>query len=381
MKIVSTYFIRLIAINTAIITFSLTGAIWLTQSLRFVDLIMNKGLSIVIFLKLVIFLIPRFLVVILPIGAFAGVMSAYCKLGSDSEIVALKGAGFNKISLAKPAIYFAMIMMMLGYAFNLYILPKSFTAFKELQFAITNNYGTFLLQEGVFNNLQKNLTVYIRSRSSDGDLQGVLIHDNRKQDAPATILAKKGYLQATEQGPSVVMVEGSRQERDNETGLMTILYFESYTINLGQLSQNFSPQWKSAKERTIFELFSPGNSAMSIQNREKLRIEGHSRLIEPFYNLTLPLIGLAFLLNGAFSRRGQSRTVIYAVITVITIKLLDIGLGNLAVKNAFLIPLMYLNAFVVTGLGFLCLYKDPHPFLALVSNKIKQLYRKISKKS
>jgi len=28
-----------------VVTFSLTGVIWLTQSLRFIDLIINKGLS------------------------------------------------------------------------------------------------------------------------------------------------------------------------------------------------------------------------------------------------------------------------------------------------------------------------------------------------
>ena len=380
MNIVSTYFIRLIAINTAIITFSLTGAIWLTQSLRFVDLIMNKGLSIIIFLKLVAFLIPRFLVIILPIGAFAGVMSAYCKLGSDSEIVALKGAGFNKVSLARPAVYFTMFMMLLGYSFNLYLLPKSFTAFKELQFAITNNYGTFLLQEGVFNNLQENLTVYIRARTKKGNLEGLIIHDNRKAGEPATILAKKGYLQATEQGPSVVMIEGSRQIRNGKTGQLSVLYFENYTINLGQLNKKFRPKWKNAKERTILELFYPEKSEMSMKNREKLRIEGHRRIIDPLYNLTLPLIGLAFLLNGAFSRRGQSSVVIMSVLTVLVVKLFDIGLGNLAVKNAFLIPVLYFNVFAITGIGFLCLYKDPIVFINHVKKIIKTIYRKIRKK-
>ena len=51
-----------------VVTFSLTGVIWLTQSLRFIDLIINKGLSFWLFLYLTLLLLPSLLTVILPIA-------------------------------------------------------------------------------------------------------------------------------------------------------------------------------------------------------------------------------------------------------------------------------------------------------------------------
>ena len=43
------------------VTVVLSAAIWLAQSLRLIDLIVNKGLSLTVFLYLVLLVLPRFL--------------------------------------------------------------------------------------------------------------------------------------------------------------------------------------------------------------------------------------------------------------------------------------------------------------------------------
>ena len=51
-----------------LITLSITCIIWLTQSLRFIDLIINRGLNIASFLYLSILLIPSLLSIAVPIA-------------------------------------------------------------------------------------------------------------------------------------------------------------------------------------------------------------------------------------------------------------------------------------------------------------------------
>ncbi|PPR68192.1 MAG: hypothetical protein CFH00_00693, partial [Alphaproteobacteria bacterium MarineAlpha1_Bin1] len=65
---------------------SLTGVIWLMQSLRFVDLIINKGLSASYFGQLTLLVLPGVLNIILPIALFAAVLYVYNNLDGDSEI-------------------------------------------------------------------------------------------------------------------------------------------------------------------------------------------------------------------------------------------------------------------------------------------------------
>ena len=354
MQILPRYFIKIMFVNAAVVTVALTAAIWLTQTLRFVDLIVNRGLSVGMFLELVALMLPRFLTIILPIGVFVGVLSAYWKLQSDSELVIFRAAGLPKISLAKPAIMFGVGAMILGYALTLWVLPLSFRAFKELEYDIRNNYGTFLLQEGVFNTLGDHLTIYVYQRHQNGKLEGVLIHDVQDAKRPVTVTAREGVLVSTPKGPSIEMFDGQRQEVDYKTNRISLLEFDRYTVNLGVLNKDFAPRWQGPKERFLPDLFFPDDTPDNLRNREKLLIEGHRRLVDPLYNMIFVLVAVGAILNGEFSRRMSSSRLIWAVLVMITLEVVAIFLSNSAVKHMELVPLLYGNAFlsILVAMGY-----------------------------
>ena len=62
------YVLRQLSVALVAATGGLVALIWLTQSLRFVELVVNRGLSFAVFLKLTGLLVPNFVAVILPIG-------------------------------------------------------------------------------------------------------------------------------------------------------------------------------------------------------------------------------------------------------------------------------------------------------------------------
>ncbi len=97
-----------------VVTFSLTSVIWLTQSLRFIDLIINKGLSFWLFLYLTLLLLPSLLTVILPVALFAAVLYTYHRLLVDSEITVFQASGLSNARLAAPAMAMALLVMALG---------------------------------------------------------------------------------------------------------------------------------------------------------------------------------------------------------------------------------------------------------------------------
>ena len=84
------------------ITAALSAAIWLAQSLRLIDLIVNRGLSADVFLYLAILILPRFLDIVLPIGAFIAVLFTFNRLITESELVVMRSAGLSHVALAKP---------------------------------------------------------------------------------------------------------------------------------------------------------------------------------------------------------------------------------------------------------------------------------------
>jgi len=60
MSQVSRYILRQLLLSLAGVAFTLTCVVWLTQSLRYIELIINRGLSVSLFVYLTILLLPAF---------------------------------------------------------------------------------------------------------------------------------------------------------------------------------------------------------------------------------------------------------------------------------------------------------------------------------
>jgi len=78
------YILNQLLTATGLILSTLAIALWLTQSLRFLELAVNGGAGLSEFMTLVLFTLPKFLTVLLPIAAGIGVIFVYNKLLNDS---------------------------------------------------------------------------------------------------------------------------------------------------------------------------------------------------------------------------------------------------------------------------------------------------------
>ena len=226
MTLYNRYIIKNLVTPTLVFTFTLTGIIWLTQSLRFVDLIVNKGLSFIDFFYLSSLIVPSLLLIILPVSLFTTILFAYNKLIIESELIVLRGAGLNQFALAKPAIIVACMVTVLSYIISLYLLPSSYRQFKDKQAFIRDNYASLLLQEGVFNSPVNGLTIYLDKRDFNGKLTGILVHDTRDPDHPVTMMAEEGRLVKDQDGKHQFdLINGTRQEINHRDGQLSLLNF------------------------------------------------------------------------------------------------------------------------------------------------------------
>jgi lipopolysaccharide export system permease protein len=352
------YVLRQLLVGMILVTAGLTCVIWLTQSLKFVEMIVNRGLTTGIFVYLTMLLLPNFLTIVLPIALFTVIVFTYSKMITDRELVVMRAAGLSQHALARPGLILTLFVVAFGYLLNIYLLPQSYKMFKELQWDIRNSYTHILLQEGAFNEASKDITVYIRERSPDGQLLGILVHDGRNKKKPYTLLAERGAMLEGDEGSRVVMYNGNRQEVDPQTHQFSILYFDRYIFELETNSQTLGGRFRESRERTLYELFhleeDPG---MEPQNIGKFTVEGHKRLISPISSLGYALIGIALLISGSFSRRGQSRRIIMAAIIVIALQGAMLALENATAKNLSLVPVLYaLGIIPIIGGYMLMLY-------------------------
>jgi len=338
-----TYLIRQILGPFLLITAGLTAVIWLSQSLNFLDLIVNRGLSLATFLYLGVLLMPSFLGVILPIALFCTLIFVCNRLTLDSELVSFRAAGLGPWRLATPIMKIALAVVVVVYAINLYFSPLSYRSFRESQFVIQGDYSSVLLQEGVFTPMGKDMTIYVRARGSEGTLLGILVHDTRNAARPVTMMAEQGALVRTEDGPRFVMLKGNRQEIDRDRGQLSLLYFDRYALDIGQLAEDQGDRFRTARERYLDELLNPGPGEDNQKNRGKFLAEAHQRLASPWYAVALTLIGLAALLSGEHNRRGYWKRVVAAIGGAFAFEAVALALVNIVAKNPPLATLLYLN--------------------------------------
>jgi lipopolysaccharide export system permease protein len=346
---ITRYIVRQLALGTVLVSIALAFVVWLTQSLQFLQFVINKGLAIGAWLKLTMLLLPWFLSVILPAALFLVTVFIYNKLTVDRELVVVQAAGVNRLGIARPALLVAAGATLVGYMLTMVIVPGSFRAFRDLQWSIRNDVSQIMLREGAFNQLSKDLTVYVRGRDGNGDLLGVLIHDTRDPANSLTIMAERGAMGHDEKGPRVLLFNGSRQQLPPGSGNLSVLYFDSYTLDFGTLQNTPEDRYENNRERSTWWLLSMTDGPAHVVRR--MHVEGHQRITDPLAAFGYVCMGLAFLLTGSFSRRGQTLRIVAAIATVVALQAAALGAANLAGKDGIFTPLMYVVALLPIAAG------------------------------
>lgn len=330
---------------TVLVTAALTGIVWLTQVLRFIDFMLNRGLTLGDFLYLTGLMLPALLLIILPIALCIAAIFAYNKLTADSELVVLHAVGVSKMDLARPVLVMGAGVMVLCYVLALFLMPIANRHFQDIRSFFRDKYASVLLEEEVFNVPIAGITVFVQARDADNTLHGVLLHDNRVAGQPITMIADRGRMEQTSTGPRFYLEKGVRQQYKD--GTVSWLTFDDYAIDIAFFARDIERK-RDPDERTIGELFD--REGATDTEAAAMRAEAHHRLTWPALAMSLPLMALAFLFSGEFNRRGQWRRIVAAVVAMLAVVLLFFGLRSMVVKQPWLAPAMYLAA-TLPGVG------------------------------
>ncbi len=361
MNIFDWYVFKNLSLATVFIGLTLVVVVFLTQSLKFLELVMDSGASSVSFWILTLLALPRFFEVILPLALMAGILFVYNRMSTDSELSVVRSLGYSPMALARPALLLAVIVSIFLWSMTLWAAPKSLSQMQHMRQVIKAQFSALFLREGVFNKLGDGLTVYVRERSGNDALQGILIHDSRDEVAvPSTVIAKQGVVVGDNDGFEVVVYNGSRQTYDPQKKILQQLNFERYVVDLPD-SAPVSQRWKEPDERTIFELLQPDmENERDAASLKEFHIEIQKRICSPFLAINLALVSCVVLLVGPVDRRGHARRIILGVGIALVLESLFLSASNMARNHPSGVILMYVVTIgpLIPGLFLLSSYSE-----------------------
>lgn len=339
----SLYVLRQLVGPCLLFAFILTSVIWLSQSLRLLDLVINRGQSAPVFVYLTLLIIPSLMIIILPIAFFGGTLYGLHKLNADSELVVMSASGYSRWQLAMPVLVLAGIVVVLTYFCTLYLSPETQRLMKDKVFDIRADIGAAMLSEGEFNTPTDGLTVFIRELSSDGHIRGILVHDSRDRKHPITYLAENGMLAQTPGGARLIMNDGTIEQSGQAGAQLSTLRFKRYVFDLDQFAGQAQEKERETSERFLPELFWPSFKTPPPQHVLNVYLaEGHNRLAAPLYPLAFAFIALAAVTRGRRGRGAYALRLTGASLAAGMLRILGYGAQGVVGRDPSYAFLLYL---------------------------------------
>ena len=234
-KIIDRYILREIVTPFNLTLATLLLVLLTDQMLRLVELFINKGIPFLTVIRVFFWVLPPFLVIAIPAGVLIGVIIAFTRLSTDSEIIALQANGVSLYRLLWPAIVFSTVAFALTFSLSIWIQPWAGRSLKTLGLSLLKQQAAVALEPGMFNEPFGEMVVYVEEMPSPGHLKGILIYDLKNPNTPILTLAKDGIL-FNEPESNIIgfrLSNGTQYRFDrSKSDRQQLLRFGSYTFKL-----------------------------------------------------------------------------------------------------------------------------------------------------
>lgn len=324
MKILNRYFTRQLIAIFIMLLLVLTGLAWMLQIMSMMKFLLNYGVELTSFLGLTILMVPFIISIIIPFVTFIAIIFVYNKLISDNEITVMAATGLSPRQIARPALILAVVLTILHFVLNIWIVPRTQSMFYSTQWNLRYGLAHMKLQESAFTQITDGLVVYV-DKVSGHDLSQVMLSDMRDQDAPITIFAEKGKLVSTTRGLSIVMTNGSLQASGDT---LTTGTFDSFDMDLNVADKEGENSFRVRRVPT-WTLIKSVLDAPNEKQHKMVLAELSSRLFGPIMNLILAALCATILLRSSLLRRRASFAPAVAVAAMAIVMSLYMSASNM----------------------------------------------------
>ncbi len=347
--------------------FFLTFLLLVNRMFQLTDLVINKGVPLVVVGKLLLTIIPVLLLVTMPMSVLVACILGFSRLSNDSEFVAMTASGMSLYSQLLPVALVGIFAAALSTALMIFGLPWSHQMTNSLRYDILQNQASiFEIREQVFNDSFDGLVIYVRKAARrNRALKGILISDTRDSENQQVIFAERGiivrdrekknlYLRLTSgtiHKVASVTNENTKNQssapkspsapltslRDN---LYQVVRFGTYDLNLNLTRSLIEGKALRVRLRAlpISELRQKISTATPSSVRyNSLLVEFHQRFATPFACLALALLGAPLgVQNRRTGRHGGFALSLVVIFAFYILSSFSEGLGENGTIPAFL---------------------------------------------
>lgn len=293
----------------------------LEKMLRLFDFVATEGGPVSIVWRMLANLIPEYLSLGIPIGLMLGILLAFRKLATTSELDVLKGVGMSFGRLMRVPFAFAIALAALNLAIVGFIQPVARYAYEGLQFELRSGALGASIKVGEFTQLGDRMTLRIEESYEDGrSLRGIFVRGDNRDGQRVSATAARGQFLATDDPNTIILrlSQGVLIHESPKFSVPRVLTFDNHDLPIPLPKiEAFRLRGGADREMTIPELFVAGkDQRQSVQTRLESRANFHFRIVEVMSMFLIPLIAIALAIPP--KRSTSSLGVFLSIVLLVT---------------------------------------------------------------
>jgi len=311
MRTLDRYIFRQLILPVGGAVAALTAIALLSQSLTQFDLVVERGQSAWVFIKITLLSMPQLAGLIFPMALFVGTLVALTRMQGEHEFTAAYASGMSLMRIAYPILRIAIYFTLISLLVNLFIQPLTNRAMRQELFNVKNDLISSLVKEGDFSTSASGLTIYVQRIDQNGLLRQIFIRTDEPDGKDQTFAAREGRIKKIDGSSILIMRNGSNQQLSGK-GVLDHLTWDEYSFDItSYFTSDDYLQYKEG-DRYMHELAFPVRYDYEKMAWQKYYAEANARIANPLYNLAFVMLAIVSVLGGRFSRNGYARRIAIA---------------------------------------------------------------------
>jgi len=317
--LVDRYLARLIAVPLLASLVIAAMLLLLEKMLRLFDFVAEEGGPVSVVWRMLANLIPEYLSLGIPIGLMLGILLAFRRLATSSELDVLLACGFSYRRLLRVPYFYAVAAALINLAIVGFLQPYSRYAYEGLRYELRTGALGASIKVGEFTKLGKNMTVRIeRSQESGRQLSGIFVMAQGQNGKELAVTAEHGRFMATDDPNTIIFRLRNGTLVHNAPGFPVprVLGFESHDLPIDLPKEEAFRQRGGREELTMPELVRSSKAPGEKKDRAKSQAEFHFRLTEVVTIFLLPLLAVALAVPP--KRSTSALGVFLSIVMIVT---------------------------------------------------------------
>ncbi|NWG91619.1 MAG: LptF/LptG family permease [Parvularculaceae bacterium] len=336
MGLLDRYILRSVAAPLALALCVAAMLLLIEHMLRLFDFVLAEQGPVDVVWRMLANLLPHYLSLALPLGAFLGVLLAFRNLSMSSELDAMNSSGASFGRLMRPVFGLLLLLAVCDFVLVGYIKPYARYEYDKIRFDVTSGAFGIKIPQGEFVDITDDVTIRLgKVDAAAKEAKDIFLEMREAKGRRTVITAEKGGISTTPDISRLLLKlsKGRQLLLDNNGERLRTLDFETFDLEIGLPAiAVFRARGGEADEATFSEIVALLNSpgAKSSPLYLPYRAQFHWTLIHPLTFLTLPILAVAMGVVGRRSASNLKPVVGVAILIVYHELLEEWGLVNAA---------------------------------------------------